>query len=275
MAEFDDLRLDKPTALSSAPERRRWPVIAAAVLVTALAATWSYLRQRSAVDQASLTATEQAVAPAASGTSSAKIDLPPLGESDALVRQLVGALSAHPVLAAWLTTDQLIRNFTVSVMNVADGEAPSGHLSVIKPDTRFQVVRKHGRTCIDPRSYSRFDGHAAAIAGLDPAGAARLYLTLKPRIEEAYRELAGVDASFDRALTAAIAELLRTPIVEGDVALEPRTAGYAYADPSLESRSRAQQQLLRMGPDNVRQVQEKLRAIAQELGIHEASLVPR
>src|SRR5919112_741488 len=93
--------------------------------------------------------------------------LPTLGESDALVRQLVGALSAHPVLAAWLTTDQLIRNFTISVMNVADGETPSGHLAVIRPETRFRVRRQGGRTFIDPASYSRFDGHAAAIASLD------------------------------------------------------------------------------------------------------------
>jgi hypothetical protein len=272
MADFDDLRLDKEPAMSPTPERRWWPIIAAAVLVMGLAAAWLYLRQRPAVDQSAATATGQAVAPAASGTSAAKIDLPPLGESDTLVRQLVAALSAHPVLAAWLTTDQLIRNFAVTVMNVADGETPSGHLSVIRPDTRFRVRRQGGRTFIDPRSYSRFDGHAAAVASLDPAGAARLYATLKPRIEEAHRELAGADASFDRALTAAIVELLGTPVVEGDVAVEPRVAGYAYADPALESLSRAQQQLLRMGPQNVKLVQDKLRAIARELGINEASL---
>jgi hypothetical protein len=275
MAEFDDLRLDKPPEPPPPPERRWGPVIVAALLLLALAATWSYLRKRSALDQAAVTATGPAVAPTGSAESAAKIDLPPLGESDALVRQLVGALSANPVLAAWLTTDQLIRNFTVSVMNVADGETPSGHLSVIRPDTRFRVRRQGGRTFIDPRSYSRFEGHAAAIASLDPAGTARLYATLKPRIEEAHRELAGADANFDRTLTAAIVELLRTPVVEGDVALEARTAGYAYADPSLESLSRAQQQLLRMGPNHVRQVKETLRAIARELGINEASLPPR
>ena len=34
------------------------------------------------------------------------IDLPPLGESVALVRQLVGQLSSHPKVAAWLTADR-------------------------------------------------------------------------------------------------------------------------------------------------------------------------
>ena len=65
---------------------------------------------------------------------------------------------------------------------------------------------------------------------------------------------------------------LETPIVEGDVAVVPLIQGYGYADASLESLSGAQKQLLRMGPDNVRRVQQKLRAIARELGISESSL---
>ena len=274
MTDFDDLRLDRVPAPPPPPERR-WGWIAAVILVTLIGAAGItyYVRHRSNAGQrATVAETEQVASQAVPRAPSATIDVPPLDQTDALVRSLVRALSEHPVLAAWLTTDQLIRNFTVSVKNVADGETPSGHLSTIKPDTRFQVVRKRGRTYIDPRSYSRFDGHAAAIASLDPAGIARLYTTLKPRIDEAYRELAGPDADFDRALKAAIVELLGTPIVPGDIAVAPRIAGYWYVDPSLESLSRAQQQLLRMGPDNVRVVQAQLRAIAKQLGINEASL---
>ena len=42
---------------------------------------------------------------------------------------------------------------------------------------------------------------------------------------------------------------------------------YAYDDERLESLTRAQKQLLRMGPRNVRIIKEKLRAIALALGI--------
>jgi hypothetical protein len=125
---------------------------------------------------------------------------------------------------------------------------------------------------VDPAGYSRFDGHAAAIASIDPGGAAQLYNRLKPRIEEAYREVAGANADFDGTLQRAIAELLATPVVEGEIAVERHTVGYGYVDPSLESLSRAQQQLLRMGPQNVRVVQQQLRAIAQRLGIDESAL---
>ena len=271
MADFDDLNLERAPA-PPPPRPPRWiPIVAVAVLLFALAAVWYYLRGSSDLDRADATP-DTALIPQATPAPVVETDVPSLDESDAYVRDLVRALSQHPIVAAWLTTDQLIRNFAVSVMNVADGKTPSGHLYTIKPDGTFRVRQQRTTAYIDPASYARYDGHAAAVDGIDPAGAARLYATLRPRIEEASREQAGSDANFDRALERAIVELLETPIVEGDVAVVPLIQGYGYADASLESLSGAQKQLLRMGPDNVRRVQQKLRAIARELGISESSL---
>jgi hypothetical protein len=64
------------------------------------------------------------------------------------------------------------------------------------------------------------------------------------------------------------------PVVDGDIALQPAGIGYAYADPRLETMSAAQKQLFRMGPDNVRAVQGKLREIASLLSIPESRLPP-
>lgn len=280
MANFDDVRLDKaPEATPPPPPQPRWVwIIAGAVLLLALVALWFYLRGGSGAETADIgSGTEQTVsreplAPPLAGEPGADIALPPLNESDGLVRELVRALSEHPQIAAWLTTDQLIRNFTLSVMEVADGETPAGYLQTVAPDAKFQTRQQGAATYIDARSYTRFDGLASAVASIDARAAARLYATLKPRIQEAHRELAGPAADFDRTLQRAIVELLETPIIEGDAALERRTVGYGYRDPALDALSRAQQQLLRMGPENVRVVQEKLRAIAGHLGIDGSSL---
>src|SRR5262245_22726191 len=59
------------------------------------------------------------------GAEAAPIDLPLLDKTDALVRELVGKLSSHPQVAAWLATDDLIRRFTVAVLNVAEGNTPA------------------------------------------------------------------------------------------------------------------------------------------------------
>jgi hypothetical protein len=201
------------------------------------------------------------------GGEAAPIDVPPLAETDALVRDLVGALSSHPRVAAWLATDDLIRNFTVVVANIADGRTPARHLTALRPPAEFRVVERGEDLFIDPRSYARYDGLAAAAASLDPAGSAKLYATLKPRIEEAYRELGIPDTPFDRTLERALVVLLATPVVEDPVPVEPRGIGFAFTSPQLEGLTASQRQLLRTGPRNVRLVQASLRELALALGI--------
>jgi len=176
---------------------------------------------------------------------------------------------------AWLATDGLIRNFTVVVANVVEGVTPARHLKNLQPSGSFRVVDRNGQTVVDPRSYARYDGIAAAAASIDPAGAARLYSTLKPRIEEAYAELGSQPASFDAALERAIIALLRTPVVDGPVRVEPEGGvGYRYADARLEELTAAQKHLLRTGPANVRMIQSALRAWALALGIPPERLPP-
>ena len=99
------------------------------------------------------------------------------------------------------------------------------------------------------------------VSALDATGTARLYLTLKPRILEAYGELGYPGGDFDRVLERAIGELLDVPVIEGDIALRQKVISYAYVDQKLESLSPAQKHLLRMGPRNVQAVQAKLREI--------------
>ena len=221
---------------------------------------------------ASNTTTQSAAVPQTTpqplGGQPAPIAVPPLDQSDSVVRDLVQKISSHPQVAAWLTTKGLIRNFAVVVTNIADGTTPAVHLQVLRPSTAFQVTERGGDLFIDPSSYHRYDGLAAAVSSIAPADAARLYATLKPRIEEAYRDLGYPSASFDRSLERAIVLLLKTPVTEGSVRVQPHGAvGYAYADPRLESLTAAQKQLLRTGPANVRAIQSSLRAIALALGI--------
>jgi DUF3014 family protein len=195
------------------------------------------------------------------------IDVPPLGESDSVVRDLVRRITSHPAALSWLATNGLIRNFTVVVANVVEGITPSAHLRTLRPATAFQTVERNGQLFIDSRSYERYDTIAAAVASIDPAGAARVYATLKPRIEEAYAELGARPASFDRALEQAIVALLRVPAIDGPIRVEPKGIGYRFADPALERLSGAQKHLLRTGPGNVRTIQAALRQLALALGI--------
>jgi hypothetical protein len=155
----------------------------------------------------------------------------------------------------------------VVVTNIGDGATPAKQLRVLRLSSAFRVVERDRDPYVDPRSYDRYAVIADAITGLDPAGAARLYGTLKPRIEEANRELGSQDQTFDRTLERAIVAILQTPALDDPVRLRPKGIGYAYADERLEDLSGAQKQFLRMGPRNVRVIKERLRQIGLALGI--------
>ena len=282
MPELDDLSFDSGPARSPAPPPPAdppWAAIVIVVLAAALGAVWYFATHRAperpppAAKTVAQTTVDVAHArrPAEPGEA---IDLPPLDQSDDIVRTLVRRLSSHPIAAAWLTTDGLIRNLTVVVANVADGETPAKFLKPVRPARPFSTRSAGGLTWIDPVSYARYDGIAAAVDGLDARGVARFYATIKPRIDEAYVDLIGPDANFDRTLERAIVMLLRTPVVEGDVQVQPVKMNYALANPSLEALPRAQRQLLRMGPRNVRIVKAKIRAVAGYLGIPDSALPP-
>ena len=195
------------------------------------------------------------------------VELPALGDSDAFVRELVDALLAHPNLAAWLVGDNLIRQFVVTVDNVANGRNPAQQLAVLRPERRFRATGDGEQQLIDRASYLRYDLFARVVGALDPPGAALLYLTLEPLLDEAHRELGYPDTPFRRTLERAVTHLLATPVVESPPAVVRRATLYLYADERLELLTRAQKQFIGMGPDNVLVVQAQLRAIAGEIGL--------
>jgi Protein of unknown function (DUF3014) len=274
MAKTPDYDLMRPEEPPEWEEPKRPVAVWAAIVVVALllavaVAAYFWRRDRQPPAPVVTERTETPPPPARPlGGEAAAIDLPPLGETDPLVRELVRQISTNPKVVSWLATDNLIRNFTVVVANVADGPTPAKHLQVLRPSSSFQTIGRGGELYIDPRSYARYDSLAAAAMSLDPTGSARLYATLKPRIEDAYRELGFPNTPFDRTLERALVSLLGTPVVDGQVRVQPRGGfGYEFTSPNLEALTGAQRQLLRTGPDNVRAIQAALRNIALALGI--------
>lgn len=264
----DDLDLNRPddSMLTLPPDRSRrttWIVIGAfvaAVIVGGAIRWWTQERPASE---------SQASAPAAASTpappEAPPVVLPPMDQMDGFLRVLLGTLSSSPELTAWLATDGLLQQLVVGIDRVAQGGTPARDLKVLAPKEPM-VTEGRGRTrSIDPASYRRYDGIAEAVGSLDPAAVARAYRTVKPRLDEAYGTL-GKGANVDTALASALDLLIATPIPDGPVSLvEAKGAMWAFADPTLEALSPAQKQLIRMGPENARRVQDSLREIRQVL----------
>ena len=283
MRELLDLELHGPVAdagdkvANTRAANGRW--ILAALLAVLLATASYVVFRRQPLPPPAPASVSKAVAPSAEpparalGGQAEAIALPPLDQTDSLVRKLVGTISSHPSVAAWLATTGLIRNLVVVVSNIADGTSPAKFLTVLRPSSSFRTISRNGHRYLDPRSYDRYSAIGDAVASVDPSAIASLYTTLKPRLRDAYEDLGLPGSALDRTVQRAIVALLETPTpVEGPLLLRPKGIVYAYDDEGLESLTRAQKQLLRMGPRNVRIIKEKLRAIALALGIPSKAL---
>jgi hypothetical protein len=210
--------------------------------------------------------------PASSAT---PVVLPPLDESDELVRRLVADLSANPLLERWVARNDLIRTITVVTVNVATGESPRPNLQFLAPKTRFHPRRQGGRLVPDPAGFSGYDPIADAIASLDAEGVVRAYRITEPLFEVAFKDFGMPDVRFRTILDRALTNLLAVPVLDAEVELVSHATTFRYADPRLEQLTPAQKQFLRMGPRNVKIIQSKLREIQAALAAPPAEAQPQ
>jgi len=206
------------------------------------------------------------------------VTLPTLGQSDDGIREKAKALSSDPKMADWLKINNIIRRITAAVDSIADGHSPRANLKFLVPKKEFSVKKKGEKLYLNPQSYTRYNLLADVFQSLNAEGTVRVFKEFKPLFQDAYRELGYRDRDFQDTLIRAIKELLRAPVVEGDILLEDdgeKVISYlavTMADEKLEDLSDAQKHLLRMGPKNTAKIQGKLREIAQALGAPENQL---
>lgn len=266
---FEEQPLERPPEYrppSRASSPTRWIILGAgAVLVAALLTLWWMSRTRpTPATPAPTTATESALGP--QRPKSQFETLPALDDSDTRLRELVAALSQHPVLARLLATKGLVRGATLAVVQIGDGKTPSTPLAVLRPGTRLQILAPDtGR--IDPASYGRWDGPTSALTSVDPIHAAQLYVNVKPLFDQAYQELGHPNGEFDEAIARAIRTLDDTPQLRADPTLARRTSYFEHEDPALRSLLPVQKQLLLVGPDNRRRIMQWLKQLATNLNL--------
>ena len=264
---IDDRDLEKgPEMQLSAPPEGGPPLkpiaIAGALIVLFIAggAWWMSRRPQVAanVSPQAVTATE---APIGKPAEPPPAPLPPMAEMDEYLRPLLRALSSRPELARWLATDDLTRQLAMAIDQAAAGGSPARDFKVLAPQTPFTTGGRPTQRTIDPASYRRYDGLVGTVTSIDASAVARVYRTIRPRLNEAYKGLGHPDGDVDRAIQNALDILLDTPVVKGPVAVVPKGGTWAYADPELEALLPTQKQLIRMGPTHTDSVLVWLRAL--------------
>lgn len=190
-----------------------------------------------------------------------EVSLPPLADSDAFVRE---RLAPMDLPEAWVEQGDYVRRLAVLAENAGRGTYPRRQLEFLEPASPFRVVERGDRVFVDPASYRRYDRYVAELTEVDPDAVAGLLETLTPLVEAALQEV-GVAAPPGDVFGSALREVLEVPVLSAEVELVQPHVMYEYADPEIEALSPLQKQVLRMGPDNVRALQEYLRAVAVQM----------
>lgn len=193
--------------------------------------------------------------------------LPGLDESNKLVEQLLRDCLTGGFPGLPPESGSLVRLFVVVVDNAAEGASPRPHLGFLGFNGDYAVVERDGRLYADPEGYRRYDGIARIFEGLDAAACAASYGSVKPLVEEAYRDLGYPDRPFDGTLKRAMDRIVGVPLPREDVLLIKGEGAYHFEDPSLESLSGLERQLIRMGPRNGMIVQGALHRLAAALNL--------
>jgi hypothetical protein len=269
---FDDVPLDRsglPAPLplhDRRPSPSRWVIAVAAVIVagSALALWWTIRERPEPATPVPTPATNVAVG--SHRPVRQPVDLPALDASDPIVRQMAAALSHHPLVVQLLATKDLMRTTALVVQQIGDGKTPVDPFSVLRPATHVSILGEESGK-VDPESYKRWLPATQALASIQPADAAQLYVNVKGLLDDAYRDLGHPNPNFDEAIVAAIGMLLATPHPTTDPELLRRPAYFEHVDPALRALRPVQKQLLLLGPENRRQIETWLRAVAAQLDL--------
>ena len=270
---YEDLPLDLRRPTAGPPVRpprppraaTRWGLVVAGAIVagSALVFWWLNRSQPTPTAPAPTAATDVAIRP--NRPKPQPLDLPPLKDSDVVLRELVSALSQHPLLARLLATPALVESATLTVVQIGDGRTPANPLQALRPTARLQLAGS-GDGSIDPASYTRWNNAASALASVDPEAFAQLYVNTKPLVDQSYREL-GYPGDFDDALARAFRVLVETPVRKTEPELLRRANYFEHQDPDLRALKPVQKQFLLLGPANRERVTAWLRAVAARLDL--------
>jgi hypothetical protein len=188
--------------------------------------------------------------------------LPDLDHSDALLREeIVGISSAF---ANWLKADQLIRKYVVIANDFSQGLRLEKNLRFLQLDQPFAVDQDNESLFIATKSYQRYDRLAAAIDALDVQATLSVYKKFRPLLVQVFKEFSYPEEyGLEDILTKAAAIILASPVRDGQIAVERHAVHYRFADQQLEALNPIHKQMLRMGPDNTRIIQNKVRLLVE------------
>ena len=180
---------------------------------------------------------------------------------DRYARESIDAVNGGKALAQFVAGDYVVERAVAIIDALRRGEVPYKLLPVGKPSTTFPISDDGLRVTLDAAGFSRYDGFAQWVGGLDTTALVSLLNDFEMIATQALTRMGVSDFDIRSAVLAATTQILSTPQVTVDAELMRREANWVYIDPELEALSSLQKQVLRMGRENADIIQQKARDI--------------
>ena len=181
--------------------------------------------------------------------------------ADTYARETIEIVNGGKALDQFVAGDYIVERSVAIVDALRRGEVPYKLLPVGRPSKSFSVSDDGLRVTMDPSGFSRYDGFAQWVNGIDVMAIVKLLDDYEQIATQALSRMGVGDFDIRSAVLAATTEILATPIAPQSPELMKREANWVYMDPELEALSSLQKQVLRMGPENSEIVQAKAREL--------------
>ena len=258
------------------PRNFLWPLVMVAAVVVAALLFWRSMHPREAVVPPA-PKIEVPAAPAAAPAQTPKYPveatpaptaenaLPPLADSDAALRDALGALFGLAPIERIFNLQDIARRFVATIDNLPRQTVALQRMPVKPVGGEVAVTQSDGRILLRADNASRYAPYLQVLDQADPQKLVQTYVRFYPLFQKAYEELGYPNGYFNDRLVEVIDHLLAAPDVPAPIELAQPKVLYQFADPALEQRSAGQKIMIRLGPVGESHVKTKLRAIRKAL----------
>ncbi|TLU64854.1 DUF3014 domain-containing protein [Thalassotalea litorea] len=195
-----------------------------------------------------------------------EVILPELDNSDELTVSLIREATMAPELLDVLIPSDIIRRTVVFADNFARGDLTIREAPVYPPQGKFQASQINDQEfVISPENFSRYVDYLDLLASFEPAQLTAVYQQLSPLFEEAFQELGFPERTFNDVATDVIDRILAVEYPEVSPVLTQPDMVYKFQSEDLESLPDADKLLLRIGKENLLQLQSVAHQIQKQL----------
>ena len=192
------------------------------------------------------------------------LKMPSLENSDDRFRKELENVSED--LLHWFTGDGLIRKYILIMNDLSQNQLLYKHVSFLKISQPIVVNKDKKGLYLANESYHRYDLLADAIDTINVEKGLGLYLVFRPLFKQVYDEFFySNEYGLEDMFMKASASVIKAPIIKTRISLSKHSIIYKFEDKKLEALDAVDKQMLRMGPENTRKIQAKLRRLVEAI----------